>query len=69
MDAVWLPLHLDGLVVQGVHNRPHELLVEVASDSTTRPCPRCGRFSGRVHSDYLRWLARPCDRPVNHTPT
>ena len=61
-----IPLHLDGLVVHGVHESPHELLLEVASWSASRPCPRCETSSSRVHSRYLRWPDDlPCfDRPV-----
>jgi transposase len=61
-------LNLDGfeVAVVGVLVTPSAVALRLISTSTTAACPRCGRLSDRVHSQYLRTLADlAChDRPV-----
>jgi len=50
-----------GLVVESAAEDDGMMVVSARSVAERRPCPLCGRFSGRVHSRYVRTIADlPC---------
>src|SRR5258708_4477935 len=66
MDAHQLNLDGFDVAVTDVLVTPSAVALRLISTSTTAACPRCGKLSDRVHSQYLRTLADlAChDRPV-----
>ena len=50
-----------GLVVESAAEEKGMMVVSARSTAKRRQCPLCGRFSGRVHSRYVRTIADlPC---------
>jgi transposase len=66
MDAHQLNLDGFNVAVMDVLVTPSAVALRLISTLATAACPRCGKLSDRVHSQYLRTLADlAChDRPV-----
>ena len=56
MLPVSLLSHLDGLSVDEMIIRVKRVIVFLAAENRTAPCPRCAQVSDRVHSRYRRTL-------------
>src|SRR2546421_13106885 len=55
-------LHLPaGITITSVHPSATELVVRVACDTASMPCPACHQPSARIHGHYQRTVADlPC---------
>src|SRR6266571_1629008 len=50
-----------GITIDSIEPSVNELVMRVACDFPSMPCPECHQLSARIHSRYQRWVADlPC---------
>jgi zinc-finger of transposase IS204/IS1001/IS1096/IS1165 len=50
-----------GITIDSIDPSANELVIRIACDAPTMPCPECQQHSARIHSSYQRQVADvPC---------